>query len=165
MWLVASRALDGGEWISSVDLENLLMAHASVAEAAVIAIPTLGPAPPRGRRFAAGRTRRSENAASSSPQVFAKWQLPVRFEFVQKTPWTATGNFKKPNCASGSSSPRSEHVYQTASSTDEQHHRNQADHHQEHRRQRCRGSRSPRTPTRSGGVQQPVAMPTSAWLP
>ncbi len=29
----------GGEWISSVDLENLLMAHQAVAEAAVIAIP------------------------------------------------------------------------------------------------------------------------------
>ena len=88
----------GGEWISSVDLENLLMAHPAVAEAAVIAIPDerwgerpLAVVVVKRRR----RGRRRMSCESISPTDFAKWQLPDRFEFIDALPRTATGKFKK----------------------------------------------------------------------
>ena len=88
----------GGEWISSVDLENALMAHASVAEAAVIAIPddkwserplaciVLRP----GQQLEA----RSLDAHLLS-SGFAKWQLPERYERIDAVPRTSTGKFWK----------------------------------------------------------------------
>jgi fatty-acyl-CoA synthase len=87
----------GGEWISSVDLENHLMAHPSVAEAAVIAMPD----DKWGERPLAVIVL--EDSAEASPEElrehlsehFAKWQLPDRFEFIDQIPRTATGKFKK----------------------------------------------------------------------
>jgi fatty-acyl-CoA synthase len=88
----------GGEWISSVDLENAIMGHAAVAEAAVIAIPdekwserplacvVLKP----GRSAAAG-----EFDAHLLQHGFAKWQLPERYEFIDAVPRTSTGKFWK----------------------------------------------------------------------
>jgi fatty-acyl-CoA synthase len=87
----------GGEWISSVDLENQLMYHPAVAQAAVIAVPDER----WGERPLAVVSLRPDATASAAElrehlaQDFAKWQLPDRFEFVASIPCTATGKFKK----------------------------------------------------------------------
>ncbi len=87
----------GGEWISSVDLENALMAHPAVAEAAVIAIPD---AKWDERPLAAVVLREGQSATADelkeflAPQ-FAKWWLPDRIEFVAEIPKTSVGKFKK----------------------------------------------------------------------
>ncbi len=76
----------GGEWISSVDLENALMAHPAVSEAAVIAIPDEKWAE---RPLAAVVLKEGQSATADelreflAPQ-FAKWWLPDRFEFVER---------------------------------------------------------------------------------
>jgi acyl-CoA synthetase (AMP-forming)/AMP-acid ligase II len=87
----------GGEWISSVDLENALMAHPAVAEAAVIAIPD----PKWAERPLAAIVLKEGQAASAAelreflaPQ-FAKWWLPDRIEFVEEIPKTSVGKFRK----------------------------------------------------------------------
>jgi acyl-CoA synthetase (AMP-forming)/AMP-acid ligase II len=87
----------GGEWISSVDLENNLMAHPAVAEAAVIAMPDdrWGERPLAVCVLRAGNEATSEDLRDHLSQHFAKWQLPDRFEFVEAIPRTATGKFKK----------------------------------------------------------------------
>ena len=88
----------GGEWISSVDLENALMGHAAVAEAAVIAIPD----PRWSERPLACVVLRT--GAQAQPQAldahllqqgFAKWQLPERYEFIEAVPRTSPGKFWK----------------------------------------------------------------------
>ena len=88
----------GGEWISSVDLENALMAHPAVAEAAVIAIPddkwserplaciVLKPGP---------QPTPAELGAHLLTHGFAKWQLPDRYEVIDAVPRTSTGKFFK----------------------------------------------------------------------
>jgi len=88
----------GGEWISSVDLENALMAHPAVAEAAVIAIPDekwserpLACIVLKKNAQAAGE----EFAAHLLQHGFAKWQLPDRYEFIDAIPRTSTGKFWK----------------------------------------------------------------------
>jgi fatty-acyl-CoA synthase len=87
----------GGEWISSVELENALMAHPAVAEAAVIAIPDEKWA----ERPLAAVVLKPGSAATPdelrdflAPQ-FAKWWLPDRFEFVDEIPKTSVGKFRK----------------------------------------------------------------------
>jgi fatty-acyl-CoA synthase len=87
----------GGEWISSVDLENLLMAHPAVAEAAVIAVPDekWGERPLAAVVLKAGEQCNGEDLRAHLGQEFAKWQLPERFEFIEEIPRTATGKFKK----------------------------------------------------------------------
>jgi fatty-acyl-CoA synthase len=98
---ICDRAKDlvksGGEWISSVDLENQLMAHSAVAEAAVIAIPDdrwgerpLAAVVPRD-----GMQVTAEELREHLSVDFAKWQLPDRIEFVAAIPRSATGKFKK----------------------------------------------------------------------
>jgi fatty-acyl-CoA synthase len=87
----------GGEWISSVELENALMAHPAVAEAAVIAIPHEKWTE---RPLAAVVLKEGESASAEelreflAPQ-FAKWWLPDRIEFVTEIPKTAVGKFRK----------------------------------------------------------------------
>jgi fatty-acyl-CoA synthase len=87
----------GGEWISSVDLENALMAHPSVAEAAVIAIPD----PKWNERplacvvFREGRSATREELNEHLLGQFAKWQLPDRYEVLDAIPRTSTGKFWK----------------------------------------------------------------------
>lgn len=87
----------GGEWISSVDLENSLMGHEAVAEAAVIAIPH----PKWDERPLAvvvlkeGESATPEELREHLEGTFAKWQLPDAFEFVDEIPRTATGKFLK----------------------------------------------------------------------
>jgi fatty-acyl-CoA synthase len=88
----------GGEWISSVDLENALMGHPAVAEAAVIAIPD----PKWSERPLAcvvlkpgQQATAAEFAAYLMGQGFAKWQAPERYEFIDAIPRTSTGKFWK----------------------------------------------------------------------
>jgi fatty-acyl-CoA synthase len=98
---IADRSKDlvksGGEWISSVDLENNLMAHPAVAEAAVIAMPDekWGERPLAVVVLRDGFEAAPEELREHLTHHFAKWQLPDRFEFVDAIPRTATGKFKK----------------------------------------------------------------------
>ena len=87
----------GGEWISSVDLENAIMAHPAVAEAAVIAVahpkwterPLACVVCKPGQALDAGELR--EFLAGR----FARWQLPDAIEIVDAIPRTSTGKFWK----------------------------------------------------------------------
>ena len=87
----------GGEWISSVDMENLLMAHEAVAEAAVIAIPDerWGERPLAVVVLRDGHEATGDELRDHLAQEYAKWQLPDRYEFIDEIPRTATGKFKK----------------------------------------------------------------------
>jgi fatty-acyl-CoA synthase len=87
----------GGEWISSVDLENLLMAHPAVAEAAVIAVPDerWGERPLAAVVLRDGEHASAEELREHLGREFARWQVPERFEVVEAIPRTATGKFKK----------------------------------------------------------------------
>jgi acyl-CoA synthetase (AMP-forming)/AMP-acid ligase II len=87
----------GGEWISSVDLENALMAHPSVAEAAVVAVPH-----PKWQERPLAIIVLREGAAATPEEFrgllsarFAKWQLPDAFVFVPEIPHTTTGKMLK----------------------------------------------------------------------
>lgn len=88
----------GGEWISSVDLENALMAHPSVSEAAVIAIPDEKWSE---RPLACVVLKRDADVQVTGlnehllKHGFAKWQLPERYEFIEAVPRTSTGKFWK----------------------------------------------------------------------
>jgi fatty-acyl-CoA synthase len=98
---ISDRAKDlvksGGEWISSVDLENQLMTHHAVAEAAVIAIPheRWGERPLAAVVLRDGMQTDPDELRAHLGSQFAKWQLPDRIEFVDAIPRTATGKFKK----------------------------------------------------------------------
>ncbi|MBV9193930.1 MAG: long-chain-fatty-acid--CoA ligase [Solirubrobacterales bacterium] len=98
---ITDRAKDlvksGGEWISSVDLENLLMAHPAVAEAAVIAIPDerWGERPLAAIVLREGQEASPDDLRQHLTGQFAKWQIPERIEFIEEIPRTATGKFKK----------------------------------------------------------------------
>ena len=88
----------GGEWISSVDLENAIMAHPAVAEAAVIAVPDVK----WSERPLACVVLKPGQAATPDQfnahllqHSFAKWQLPDRYEFIDAVPRTSTGKFWK----------------------------------------------------------------------
>jgi fatty-acyl-CoA synthase len=88
----------GGEWISSVALENALMAHPAVAEAAVIAIPDerWGERPLACVVFKPGQ--QSDRAALDDhllQQGVARWQRPERYEVIDTLPRTSTGKFWK----------------------------------------------------------------------
>ncbi len=88
----------GGEWISSVDLENALMAHGAIAEAAVIAIPDSkwSERPLACIVWKSGQTASPEELASHLlANGFAKWQLPERYEVIAAVPRTSTGKFWK----------------------------------------------------------------------
>ena len=87
----------GGEWISSVDLDNHLMAHPAVAQAAVIAVPDdrWDERPLAVVSLRAGAQTSPAELREHLARDFAKWQLPDRFEFVATIPCTATGKFKK----------------------------------------------------------------------
>ncbi len=87
----------GGEWISSVDLENELMGHSAVAEAAVIAVPDekWGERPLAAVVLREGMKATPDELREHLRGEFAKWQLPDRIEFIEAIPRTATGKFKK----------------------------------------------------------------------
>ena len=88
----------GGEWISSVDLENALMGHPAVAEAAVIAIPDEKWSERSLACVVIKPGHTAEPAALNAhlqQHHFAKWQLPERYEFIDAVPRTSTGKFWK----------------------------------------------------------------------
>ncbi|HEV3480582.1 MAG TPA: long-chain fatty acid--CoA ligase [Gaiellaceae bacterium] len=87
----------GGEWISSVDVENALMSHPAVAEAAVIAVPDekWAERPLAAIVLKEGQTATADELREHIAPRFAKWWLPDRFEFVDEIPKTSVGKFKK----------------------------------------------------------------------
>ena len=88
----------GGEWISSVDLENALMGHPAILEAAVIPIPSekWSERPLACVVLKPTKTATSEQLhAHLMESGFAKWQLPDRYEFISEIPRTSTGKFWK----------------------------------------------------------------------
>jgi fatty-acyl-CoA synthase len=87
----------GGEWISSVDLENALMGHPAVAEAAVIAVPDekWDERPLAVVVLREGAAATADELRAFLAPSFAKWWLPDRVEFVAEIPKTAVGKFRK----------------------------------------------------------------------
>ncbi|MEX0674302.1 MAG: long-chain fatty acid--CoA ligase [Gaiellaceae bacterium] len=87
----------GGEWVSSVALENAIMGHPAVAEAAVIAVPDekWAERPLAVVVFKEGQSATADELREHIAPQFAKWQLPDRFEVVDEIPKTAVGKFRK----------------------------------------------------------------------
>lgn len=89
----------GGEWISSIDLENAAVAHPDVAEAAAVGLPH----PKWGERPVLvvvpleGRNPDPDAIIALLVPHFAKWQLPDRIIFLDALPHTATGKISKLN--------------------------------------------------------------------
>jgi 3-(methylthio)propionyl---CoA ligase len=87
----------GGEWISSIDLENAAIAHDDVAEAAVIAVPDprwgerplliVAPRP--------GRRPERQSVIDLLARQFPKWMLPEDVVCIDELPHTATGKIMK----------------------------------------------------------------------
>ena len=98
---IKDRAKDviksGGEWISSVDLENALMGHPAVAEAAVVAVPDekWGERPLAAVVLRPGSSATAEELRGFLGPRFAKWWLPDRIEFVAEIPKTSVGKFRR----------------------------------------------------------------------
>jgi fatty-acyl-CoA synthase len=98
---LSDRAKDviksGGEWISSVELENHLMAHPAVLEAAVVGVPD-----PKWdeRPLAAVVLKGNVSTTPAELREFlasrvARWQLPERWTFIESVPKTSVGKFDK----------------------------------------------------------------------
>jgi fatty-acyl-CoA synthase len=98
---IVDRAKDlvksGGEWISSVDLENSLMGHPAVKEACVVGIPH-----PKWQERPLAAVVLKDGAQATPEELrcflaksFAKWQLPDAFVFIEAIPRTSVGKFKK----------------------------------------------------------------------
>jgi fatty-acyl-CoA synthase len=87
----------GGEWISSVDLENQLMAHPAVQEAAVIGISDerWGERPLACVVLRPGATAKPAELADFLAGKVARWQVPEYWAFVAEVPKTAVGKFDK----------------------------------------------------------------------
>lgn len=100
---IQDRAKDliksGGEWISSIDLENAAMSHAGIANCAAIGVPH----PKWDERpvlvaVAAGEEKPTlEAIRDHMEEHFAKWQLPDDVIWVDELPMTATGKVSKLN--------------------------------------------------------------------
>jgi fatty-acyl-CoA synthase len=98
---IADRTKDliksGGEWISSVDLENAIMSHPKVKEAAVVGIPH----PKWDERPLAcvvvrdGESLTEEEVLDHLKPLVAKWWLPDAVEFIDEVPKTSVGKFSK----------------------------------------------------------------------
>ena len=87
----------GGEWISSVDLENALVAHPAVREAGVIAVPhpKWDERPVAAVVLRSGTTATPDELRDFLASRFAKWQLPDAFVFLEELPHTSTGKLSK----------------------------------------------------------------------
>ena len=88
----------GGEWISSVDLENLIMAHPAVSEAAVIGIPhSKWVERPLGCVvLKPGQSVTEEELRTFlKDKVKASWWVPDHFAFLDQIPKTSVGKFSK----------------------------------------------------------------------
>jgi fatty-acyl-CoA synthase len=87
----------GGEWISSVELENEVMAHPEVVEAAVIAVPDERWSE---RPMVAVVLEEGSSATPDELLVFltervSRWWLPERWAFIEEVPKTSVGKFDK----------------------------------------------------------------------
>lgn len=87
----------GGEWISSVDLENAIMGHPAVTEASVVGVPD-----PKWdeRPLATVVLKEGESATATELRDYlsdkvAKWQIPERWAVIDEVPKTSVGKFDK----------------------------------------------------------------------
>ena len=98
---ITDRAKDviksGGEWISTVELENALMAHPDIIEAAVIGVPD-----EKWDERPLACVVLKENAATTPEQLraflatrVARWWIPERWSFISEVPKTSVGKFDK----------------------------------------------------------------------
>jgi len=87
----------GGEWISSVSLESVLMGHPAVAEAAVIAVPSAkwGERPLAAVVLRPGATATPDELRVFLAPRFPKFWLPDDFAFIDAIPRTSAGKFRK----------------------------------------------------------------------
>jgi fatty-acyl-CoA synthase len=87
----------GGEWISSVALENALMGHPVVAEAAVVGVehPKWQERPLAVVVLKEGKTATPAELLDFLAPHFAKWWLPDAVVFVPEIPRTSAGKFLK----------------------------------------------------------------------
>jgi len=87
----------GGEWISSVDLENALMAHPKVKEASVVGVPDerWGERPLATVVVAEGEQVDAAELRAHLADHVARWQLPERWAFIDEVPKTSVGKFDK----------------------------------------------------------------------
>jgi len=98
---ITDRAKDliksGGEWISSVELENALMGHPAVREAAVVAVahPHWGERPVAAVVLHVGAQASPEELRAYLAPRFARFWLPDAYVFLERIPRTATGKFQK----------------------------------------------------------------------
>ena len=98
---ITDRAKDviksGGEWISSIDIENFAVGHPDIAEAAVIGVahpkwderPLLVVVPKE------GKTPNTEDVLDYLRPRIAKWWMPDAMQIVKEIPHTATGKINK----------------------------------------------------------------------
>jgi fatty-acyl-CoA synthase len=99
--ILTDRAKDviksGGEWISSMELENALMAHPQVTEAAVIGVPDdrWGERPLAAIVLADGGTATAAELREFLAGRVPRWQLPERWSFITEVPKTSVGKFAK----------------------------------------------------------------------
>ena len=98
---ITDRAKDviksGGEWISSVELENHLMAHPDVVEASVIGVPDTrwDERPLACVVVGDGSAVTADELCTFLAGRVAKWQLPERWAFIDEVPKTSVGKFDK----------------------------------------------------------------------
>ncbi|MGA2530791.1 MAG: long-chain fatty acid--CoA ligase [Acidimicrobiales bacterium] len=95
----------GGEWISSVELENILMAHPEVTEAAVVAVPDArwGERPLACVVRAEGTSPSPDELAEWVRAKVPAWWVPEQWAFVGEIPKTSVGKFDKKLLRSGQS--------------------------------------------------------------
>ena len=87
----------GGEWISSVELENELIGHPDVVQAAVIGVPDERW---QERPLAAVVLREGSSVTAAALREYlgdrvARWWLPERWAFIEQVPLTGTGKYDK----------------------------------------------------------------------
>ena len=87
----------GGEWISSMELENILMAHPDVAEAAVIGVADekWGERPLAAVVLRPGAEVSADKLRAFMTEQVPRWQIPERWCFVAEVPKTSVGKFSK----------------------------------------------------------------------
>jgi fatty-acyl-CoA synthase len=87
----------GGEWISSMELENILMAHPAVTEAAVIGVTDdrWGERPLAAVVLAAGASVTADDLRAFLAERLPRWQLPEHWSFIDEVPKTSVGKFAK----------------------------------------------------------------------
>jgi len=87
----------GGEWISSMELENQIMAHPQVSEAAVIGVPDekWGERPLATVVVLPGAEVTAAELRAFLAERVPRWQLPERWCFIAEVPKTGVGKFAK----------------------------------------------------------------------